>query len=383
MAYSPAPENQFPSHMKAAYIAQYNEPYAIGTRPHPTLRETDILVRVHAAGFCHSDLQVQQGEFRKPAPLGLIPSHEIAGVVAELGASYSGPLRNGDRVGVLNFMHACGECIGCRLEKRTRKDEEDEGRADPRFCAARKTAGFLHDGGFAEYVAADPATTVRIPDSVPFTQAAPLMCAGATVWGSLHQATKGIKQGEIVAIVGIGGLGHLALQFAKALGFRTIAVEPRPAGRRLATEMPANPALRPDLVVDSSDEDSASKAIYDFTNGEGVAAAIVCTASIKANRWALTILRVRGVLGILGLPQEPWKFDAAPIVFRELVIRGSYVCGAEAAERMMEVVERENVRSQLTVVPFEKIPEIIDLYRDPQFRGRLVVRVHEGDEDKE
>ncbi|KAL2788443.1 chaperonin 10-like protein [Aspergillus keveii] len=366
-------ENQSPAQMKAAYIAEYHKPYALGTRPLPHLRPTDILVRVHAAGFCHSDLQVQRGEFRNPAPLGLIPSHEIAGVVAELGADYTGPFKKGDRVGVLNFMHACGTCVGCRLRARTGAP------ADPRFCDARETAGFRHDGGFAEYVAADPETTVRIPESVSFDQAAPLMCAGATVWGSLQEATKGIARGETVAIIGIGGLGHLALQFAKALGFRTIAIEPRAAGRRLATEM-ANAALRPDLVVDSSDADSASDAIYNFTIGEGVAAAIVCTASIEANRWALTLLRVGGVLGLLGLPQEPWQFDAAPIVFRELVIRGSYVCGRDAAERMMEIVEKEGVKSQLTVVPFERIPEIIDLYSDPEFRGRLVVRVCESDE---
>ncbi|CEL07879.1 Putative Alcohol dehydrogenase [Aspergillus calidoustus] len=361
-----------PSQMKAAYIAEYHKPYALGTRPLPSLRPTDILVRVHAAGFCHSDLQVQRGEFRNPAPLGLIPSHEIAGIVAELGAEYTGPFKRGDKVGVLNFMHACGSCVGCRLRART------GAAADPRFCDVRETAGFRHDGGFAEYVAADPETTVRIPESVSFDQAAPLMCAGATVWGSLQEATRGIDRGENVAIIGVGGLGHLALQFAKALGFRTIAIEPRAAGRRLATEM-ANAALRPDLVVDSSDAESASIAIYNFTNGEGVAAAVVCTASIEANRWALTLLRVGGVLGLLGLPQEPWKFDAAPIVFRELVIRGSYVCGREAAERMMETVEKEGVRSQLTVVPFERIPEIIDLYRDPEFRGRLVVRVREDD----
>ncbi|KAL4995908.1 chaperonin 10-like protein [Aspergillus recurvatus] len=388
MASGPENQRQRPLHMKAAYIAEvrlplasqvdlpkYKKPYALGTRPLPTLGETDLLVRVHAAGFCHSDLQVQQGElFRTPAS-GLIPSHEIAGVVAELGPKYTGPFRKGDRVGVLNFKHACGECVGCTLRKRTGRDDTG---ADPRFCDHRETAGFRHDGGFAEYVAADPQTTVRIPDSVPLEQAAPLMCAGATVWGSLQQATSGIARGEAVAIVGIGGLGHLALQFAKAQRFRTVAVESREAGRRLATDM-ANAALRPDLVVDSSDTLAASRAVYEFTCGEGVAAAIVCTDSVVANRWALTILRVGGCLGVLGLPQEPWLFDAAPIVFRELVIRGSYVCGRQAAERMMEVVEREGVRSQVTDVPFERIPEIIDMYRDPEFRGRLVVRVCVGD----
>ncbi|GLB10707.1 hypothetical protein AtubIFM57258_007116 [Aspergillus tubingensis] len=354
---------------------KYKKPYILGRRPLPIVLDTQILVRVHAAGFCHSDLQVQQGEFRNPAPIGLIPSHEIAGVVAELGSNYSGSLKKGDRVGVLNFKNACGACVGCKLQTRT--TDGDGSYADPRFCDSRETAGFQHDGGFAEYIAADPATSVRIPKSISFAQAAPLMCAGATVWGSLEVATKEVAQGETVAIVGIGGLGHLALQFAKALGFRTIAIENRETGRALANNM-ANAALRPDLVVDSSDTQSASEAIYGFTNGEGVAAAIVCTASVDANRWSLTLLRIGGVLGLLGIPQVPWQFDAEPIVFRELVIRGTYVCGAEAAERMMGVVEREGIKSQLTVVPFQDIPRIIDMYQDPGFSGRLVVRICEG-----
>ncbi|KAL3472555.1 chaperonin 10-like protein [Aspergillus californicus] len=366
-----ASETQLPSRMRAAYIAEYNKPYALGERALPVCRDTDILVRVHAAGFCHSDLQALQGEFTTPSPIGLVPSHEIAGVVAHLGRKYTGSLRVGDRVGMLNFKHACGSCVGCKLQTR-----RGAGLLDPRFCDIRETAGFLHDGGFADYVVADPETTIRLPESIDFAQAAPLMCAGATVWGSLETATAGLARGETIAIVGIGGLGYLGLQFGKALGFRTIAVESREAGRKLAMDMD-NAELRPDLVVDSSDTDCASRAIYDFTHGEGVAAAIVCTSSISANQWALSTLRVGGTLGVLGLPQEPWRFDAAPIVFRELSIRGSYVCGREAAERMVEAVERAGVRSHLTIIPFERIPDIVELYRNPSFKGRLVVKLHD------
>jgi len=245
---------------------------------------------------------------------------------------------------------------------------------DPRFCDNRETAGFLHDGGFAEYATADPETTVKLPDSISFEQAAPLTCAGATVWGSLEGATAGVSRGETIAIVGIGGLGHLGVQFAKALGFKVVAVDSREAGRQLASDV-ENSALKPDLVVDSSDTTAASKAIYDFTSGEGVAAAVVCTPSLEANRWALSILRIKGTLGILGLPQNPWQFDAAPIVFRELTIRGSYVAGRAATERMMKVVEEAGVRSHLTVLPFEKIPDIVEIYEDAAFKGRIVVQI--------
>ncbi|KAL5590466.1 hypothetical protein FOBRF1_014023 [Fusarium oxysporum] len=363
-----ASSTALPSQMRAAYIAEYNEPYALGERPLPSIRDTDILVRVHAAGFCHSDLQALQGEFERPAPIGLIPSHEIAGVVAKLSSNYQGDLKVGDRVGVLNFKHACSSCVGCRLTQR--RGEE----LDPRFCDNRETAGFLHDGGFAEYASADPETTVKLPDSISFEQAAPLTCAGATVWGSLEGATAGVSRGETIAIVGIGGLGHLGVQFAKALGFKVVAVDSREAGRHLASDV-ENSALKPDLVVDSSDTAAASKAIYDFTDGEGVAAAVVCTPSLEANRWALSILRIKGTLGILGLPQNPWQFDAAPIVFRELTIKGSYVAGRAATERMMKVVEEAGVRSHLTVLPFEKIPDIVEIYEDAAFKGRIVVQI--------
>ncbi|KAF4339916.1 alcohol dehydrogenase [Fusarium beomiforme] len=359
---------ELPSQMKAAYIAEYNKPYALGERPLPLIRATDILVRVQAAGFCHSDLQALQGEFEKPAPIGLVPSHEIVGVVAKIGRDYKGDLKVGDRVGVLNFKHACGSCVGCRLTQR--RGEE----LDPRFCDNRETAGFLHDGGFAEYASADPETIVRLPDSISFEQAAPLTCAGATVWGSLEGATAGLAKGETVAIVGIGGLGHLGVQFAKALGFKVVAVDSREAGRQLASDV-GNPDLKPDLVVDSSDTKAASKAIYDFTNGEGVAAAVVSSDNLEANRWAVNILRIKGTLGILGLPQKPWQFDAAPIVFRELTIKGSYVAGRAATERMMKVVEQAGVRSHLTVLPFEKIPDIVGIYEDADFKGRIVVQI--------
>lgn len=351
-------------------IRKYNQPYALGTRPLPSIGDTDILLRVHAAGFCHSDVQALQGQFEKPTPLGLIPSHETAGTVALLGPRYTGPLRVGDRVGALNVKHACGSCPSCNVRRRATAD----GHVDARFCDNRETAGFLHQGSFADYAMADPATTVRLPDSLSFEQAAPLMCAGCTVWASLEKVTAGLAPGETVVIVGVGGLGHLGLQFAKALGFRTVGVDCRAAGRELAVDM-ENANLRPDLVLDSLDEEAASTAVFDFTRGEGAAATVVCTDSIEANRWALKTLRVEGVMGILGLPPRPWQLDPEPLAYRELTIRGSYVAGREATERMMEVVDRAGIRSHLKTVSFEQIPQIVDMYEDKSFRGRLVVRM--------
>lgn len=199
------------------------------------------------------------------------------------------------------------------------------------------------------------------------------VCAGATVWGSLERATAGLSPGEPVAIVGIGGLGFLGLQFAAARGFRVIAVDSRSAGRQLAVEMP-NESLRPALVVDPGAENATSQ-ILDFANGEGVAAAVVCTDSLTANNWALTLLRTGGVMGILGLPAENWRFDSNVIVFKELTIQGSYVASKNATAEMMKTVGDAGIRSQITLVPFHEIPGIVEAYQDSDFKGRLVVQV--------
>lgn len=342
----------------------------------PIIRDNELLIRVRAAGFCHSDLQVLQGQFK--SPLGMTPSHEPAGIVVQVGSKVNthGKLvhwRLGDRVGALNYKNACGHCSGCALSIRT------TAASDPRFCDKRETAGFQHDGAFAEYLAIDPATTVRLPPSLSFEQAAPLMCAGATVWASLEKATAGLQSGDTVAIIGIGGLGHLGLQFASAMGFCTIAVDSRPAGRQLATEMPTE-ALQPALVVDSSGDEETRSAARDqimaaTPNGEGVAAVVVCTDSLAANDWALTILRIGGVMGVLGLPAEKWRFDPNIIVFRELTIGGSYVASTAATERMMAAVDSSGIRSHVTSVPFNDIPTIVEAYQDSNFRGRLVVQI--------
>ncbi|KAI0128784.1 alcohol dehydrogenase GroES-like domain-containing protein [Xylariales sp. AK1849] len=356
-----------PSEMRAAQLCEYNKSYELKTKEIPQIGDDELLVQIYAAGFCHSDLQVIHGQFGTTLPI--IPSHEPAGRIVQVGARCVRQWKIGDRVGVLNFKKACSRCTGCILSKRK------YGTLDPRFCETREMAGFKHDGAFAEYMVADPETTVKLPESVSFEQAAPLMCAGATVWGALEKAASGLRpeDKETIAIIGIGGLGHLAIQFSKALGYRTVAIDSRPEGRQLADEV-SNAELVPDLVVDSTASNAAAK-IFDFTHGEGVAATIVCTDSLTANEWALTLLRIGGTQVLLGLPPEKWRFDSDIIVFRELVLRGSYVASRESTERMMVVVERSKVESHLTTIPFEEVSGIVDAYQNKHFRGRLVVQI--------
>jgi D-arabinose 1-dehydrogenase-like Zn-dependent alcohol dehydrogenase len=181
-----------------------------------------------------------------------------------------------------------------------------------------------------------------------------------------------VQAGEAVAIVGIGGVGHLGIQFAKALGYRTVAIDNRHEGRQLALDLPEH--LNPDLVLDSTAKNADEK-ILDFTSGEGLAGIVVCTDSIQANDWSFQQLGNRGVMVPLGLPKDKWQFDSEAMVFRELTIRGSYVASVEEVEAMLKVVAEHGISSHLTVLPFDEIPSLVERYLHASMKGRLVIQI--------
>ncbi|KAF2017925.1 alcohol dehydrogenase GroES-like domain-containing protein [Aaosphaeria arxii CBS 175.79] len=350
--------------MRAAQIIEYNKPYQLCEVPVPECGDHDLLVEVFAAGFCHSDVQVLQGQF--VADLPMIPSHEPAGRIVKVGSQVQDSWKVGDRVGVLNFKNACRTCVGCLQHLRRHS------KTDPRFCQRRQMAGFKHDGAFAQYMLADPETTIPLPDGISFEQGAPLMCAGATAWGALQKLLPDVQPGEAVAVAGIGGVGHLAIQLAKAMGFKTVAIDNRDEGCQLASDLPAH--LRPDQVVNSSHAD-AHKTILDFTAGEGLAGIVVCMDSVEANAWCVQQLGARGVMVPLGLPKEKWRFDSEAMVFNELTIRGSYVSSAEQVKDMLEIVAEKDIRSHLTILDFDQIPDVAEAFADKSRKGRLVIRI--------
>jgi D-arabinose 1-dehydrogenase-like Zn-dependent alcohol dehydrogenase len=180
-----------------------------------------------------------------------------------------------------------------------------------------------------------------------------------------------VQPGDAVAVVGIGGVGHLGVQFAKALGYRTVAIDNRFEGRQLAQEVSDH--LRPDMVIDSTASDADEK-ILEFTSGEGLAGIVVCTDSIQANAWSLQQLGNKGVMVPLGLPANKWQFDSEAMVFRELTIRGSYVASADEVEEMLKVVAEHNISSHLTVLSFDQIPSLVERYLHSSMKGRLVIK---------
>lgn len=156
------------------------------------------------------------------------------------------------------------------------------------------------------------------------------------------------------------------------MGFRTVAIDNRKEGRQLAIEVAEH--LKPDLVIDSTTND-ADGHILKFTRGEGLAGIVVCTDSIQANAWSLQQLGNKGVMVPLGLPKDKWQFDSEAMVFRELVIKGSYVSSPEEVERMFKSVAENNIASHLTVLDFDQIPSLVERYLHASMKGRLVIKV--------
>jgi D-arabinose 1-dehydrogenase-like Zn-dependent alcohol dehydrogenase len=156
------------------------------------------------------------------------------------------------------------------------------------------------------------------------------------------------------------------------MGFRTVAIDNREEGRQLALEVAEY--LKPDLVVDST-ADNADDLILGFTSGEGLAGIVVCTDSIPVNAWSLQQLGNKGVMVPLGLPKDKWQFDSEAMVFRELVIRGSYVSSAEEAALMFKVVAEHKISSHLIVLDFDQIPSLVNRYLHMSMKGRLVIRM--------
>jgi D-arabinose 1-dehydrogenase-like Zn-dependent alcohol dehydrogenase len=175
---------------------------------------------------------------------------------------------------------------------------------------------------------------------------------------------------EPVGIIGIGGLGTLAVQFAKALGHPVVALDNRSEGRELATEFD----LKADLVLDPYDPEAISK-VKTWSGRDGLAAVIVCTDHIEISKWSLKLLRPHGVAVPLGVPADGYKFDAFDFIFGEVTIQGSLVSTRQQAEDMMVAVARHNIRSHLNIVSMQDGPKLPELYMDAHLKGRLVMKV--------
>lgn len=286
--------------MKAAVVREFGKPLVMEEVTIPTPSAGQILVKMAATGVCHTDLHAVEGDWPvKPKP-PFIPGHEGVGHVVAVGAGVR-HVKEGDRVGVPWLYTACGHCSHCLGGWET-------------LCHEQQNTGYSVNGSFAEYVLADPNYVGHLPDEVSFVEIAPILCAGVTVYKGLKVTDT--KPGDWVVVSGIGGLGHLAVQYAKAMGLNVVAVDVDDAKLDLAKRLGAS------LAVNARSEDPIAFVQKEIGGAHGV---LVTAVSPKAFEQALGMVRRGGTVSLNGLPPGDFPLSIFDTVLNGVTVRGSIV----------------------------------------------------------
>lgn len=334
--------------MKAAVVREFSKPLAIEELPIPDPGPDQILVRYQATGVCHTDLHAAQGDWPvKPSP-PFIPGHEGTGFVAKVGANVR-RIKEGDRVGVPWLHTACGCCNPCRTGWET-------------LCGQQQNTGYSVNGTFAEYGLADPAFVGRLPDNLAFGPAAPVLCAGVTVYKGLKETE--VRPGEWVAISGVGGLGHMAVQYAKAMGMHVAAVDIFEDKLALARQMGA------DLIVDARQKDAVDR-VQQATGG--VHGALVTAVSPKAMEQAFGFLRSKGTMALVGLPPGYISLPVFDTVLKRITVRGSIVGTRQDLEEALEFAGEGKVAAHFSWDKLDNINAIFERMEEGAIDGRIVL----------
>ena len=336
--------------MKAAVLHEFKQPVVIEEVERPQPGTEDVLIRVDACGVCHSDLHVADGDwpqFTKIVKRPLILGHEIAGQVVEKGAAVR-DVGVGDRVGVPWLHWSCGRCDFCRG-------------GDENLCVAQKITGVTVDGGFAEYVKAPASHTEKIPPALSPVEAAPLFCAGVTVYRALKQAQ--IRPSERLAVFGIGGLGHVAVQIGVALGAEVTALDVSDEKLSLAKSLGALATLNA----------SAPDAVKTIRSRGGAQVAMVTSASRSAYELAFNCLRPTGTLLVVGLPAENVCFPPIMMAAKEARIRATTVGTRQDLREVLAMAAAGKVRCQVAARPLVEANEALEELRRGQVTGRIAL----------
>ena len=344
-----------PTTMKAAVVRAFGAPLVIEERPVPVPGRNEVLVRVLASGVCHTDLHAADGDWPVKPILPLVPGHEAVGDVVAVGPEVVG-LAVGDRVGVPWLHDACGRCEFCETGRET-------------LCPGQHNTGYSVNGGFAEYVVANADFCGRIPAGLDPTIAAPVLCAGVTTYKGLKETE--CRPGQWVVISGIGGLGHLGVQYATAMGLRVIAVDVAPDKLALATRLGAEHA------IDASHEDAA--AVVQRLTGGGAHGALVTAVSPRAFDASLGMLRSGGTCVLVGLPPGGFETPIFPVVLKRLTIRGSIVGTRADLREALDFAARGAIEVARETRALGEINEVFDAMRAGRITGRVVLDLRGGE----
>jgi propanol-preferring alcohol dehydrogenase len=335
--------------MHAAVVEHFGKPLVLKEWDIPTPGPGQILVKTEACGVCHTDLHAANGDWPvKPTP-PFIPGHEGIGRVAAVGAGVT-IVKEGDRVGVPWLYSACGHCEYCLTAWET-------------VCAKAEFGGYTRNGGFAEYILADPDYVAHIPAGLGAKEAAPLICAGITTY-------KGIKvtearAGEWLVVSGAGGLGHLAIQYAKAMGLYVCAVDIDDGKLAHAKRLGA------DLVVNATHGDPA-EAVKTGTDG-GAHGVLITAPSLGAFKQGVAMTRKRGTCVLVGLPPGDFPVPLFDVVANCITIRGSFVGNREDMAEALAFAAHGKVKADIELQPLSAINSVFNRLEHGDVAARVVI----------
>lgn len=338
--------------MKAAVQEQAKHPMVIKDVPDLSPDSGEVLIKVHGAGVCHTDLHIADGDL---APFGFDPfpltmGHEIAGVVAQTGKSVLG-IQVGDRVGV-HFMLTCGHCPYCQM------DEEE---SCLEYLSTFAGIGWTVNGGYAEYVKVPAGRVIPLPPGLDLMDAASLFCAGLTTYAAFKNAA--LKPGQRVAILGIGGLGHLAIQIAKALGAEVLAVTSSGDKVKLAKQLGAHD------VIQGQGNDAGKRLM------EMGGANVILSSTTQADAIApiMAGLLPQGALVLTAATFSPLSVMPMALMVPQQRIIGSLVGSRQDMRELLQLAAEHNIRPLIETYPLEKANHVHDRLRANQVRFRAVL----------
>jgi len=336
--------------MKAAILHQFEEPLTIEEIPIPEVKAGQILIKIAASGVCHTDLHAVNGDWPVKPMLPLIPGHEGAGTVVAIGAGVT-QVKEGDRVGIPWLYTACGQCEFCLGAWET-------------LCKKQKNTGYSVNGCYAEYVIADPQYVGHLPNDLDFAAAASILCAGLTVYKGIKETDT--KPGDWLVVSGIGGLGHMAIQYAKAMGLNVIAIDIHAPQLALAKQ------LKADIVINAALEDSVNRVISETQGAHGV---LVTAISPETFSQAVNMLRRRGTVALVALPPGDFKLSIFDMVLNRKTVRGSIVGTRKDLAESLAFAAQGKVTVHYTLDRLENINTILTKMKAGEVQGRIVMEL--------
>jgi propanol-preferring alcohol dehydrogenase len=335
--------------MKAAVVRTFGAPLTIEDMPVPAPGQGEVLVQVHACGVCHTDLHAAEGDWPIKPSVPFIPGHEGAGTVVARGSGVT-RLKEGDRVGIAWLHDACGYCEHCVGGWET-------------LCESQHNSGYSVNGAFAEYAIGSAAYVVRLPEAIDMVSIAPILCAGVTTYKGIKETDA--RPGEWVAISGIGGLGHVAVQYAKAMGLYVAAIDVSAEKLALAKTLGA------DITVDARSDDAVAQVLK--ATGGGAHGVLVTAVSLSAFNQALKLARRRATVSLVGLPPGDFQTPVFDVVLKRITVRGSIVGTRNDLAEAIAFAAEGKVQAHVHRAQLDDINRVFSDLKAGRIDGRVVL----------